>query len=101
MRWMKNEPHRPLTTPRTSHAPLAAVPVAHPLEAVPGLTGVPRTKVFEDVHNGKLRVRKRGRTSIVEHSGTSNHCRSSRRSSGNRQRKSSATAPEEHEVLAA
>jgi hypothetical protein len=57
----------PFTTPRTSHAPLAAAPVAHPLEAVPGLTGVPRTKVFEDVRNGKLMVRKRGRTSIVEH----------------------------------
>jgi hypothetical protein len=57
----------PFTTPRTSHAPPAAAPVAHPLEAVPGLTGVPRTKVFEDVRNGKLLVRKRGRTSIVEH----------------------------------
>ena len=57
----------PFTTPRTSHAPLASAPVARPLEAVPGLTGVPRTKVFEDVRNGKLIVRKRGRTSIVEH----------------------------------
>jgi hypothetical protein len=57
----------PFTPPRTSDTPFAAPPVAHPLEAVPRLTGVPRTKVFEDVRNGKLTVRKRGRTSIVEH----------------------------------
>jgi hypothetical protein len=57
----------PFAPTRTSYAPLATSPVAHPLEAVPGLTGVPRTKVFEDVRNGKLTVRKRGRTSIVEH----------------------------------
>lgn len=51
----------------TSYAAISAPPVSYPLESVPALTGVPRTKVFEDVRNGKLTIRKRGRTSIVEH----------------------------------
>jgi len=41
--------------------------ISYGIEELPGLTGIPRTKVFEDARTGKLVVRKRGRSSIVEH----------------------------------
>jgi hypothetical protein len=42
-------------------------PLAYPIEDVPEVTGIPRTKVFEAVRNKQLTVRKAGRTTIVEH----------------------------------
>jgi hypothetical protein len=41
--------------------------ISYGIEEVPAITGVPRTKIFEDARTGKLLVRKRGRSSIVEH----------------------------------
>jgi hypothetical protein len=41
--------------------------ISYGIEELPGITGIPRTKIYEDARNGKLVVRKRGRTSIVEH----------------------------------
>jgi hypothetical protein len=41
--------------------------ISYGIEELPGLTGIPRTKIFEDARAGKFAVRKHGRTSIVEH----------------------------------
>jgi hypothetical protein len=40
--------------------------VAVPLESVPHLTGLSRTRIFGAAKDGRLIVRKDGRTSIVE-----------------------------------
>jgi hypothetical protein len=42
-------------------------PIAYPIEDVPEITGVPRTKVFQAVRERKLSARKVGRSTIITH----------------------------------
>ena len=42
-------------------------PLSYPIETVPDITGIPRTKIFEAVRAKELTVRKAGRSTIVEH----------------------------------
>jgi hypothetical protein len=42
------------------------LPISYPIETVPEITGIPRTKIFEAVRAKKLTVRKMGRSTIVE-----------------------------------
>jgi hypothetical protein len=42
-------------------------PVAYPIEDVPAVAGVSRTRVFKAARNRELTVRKAGRASIVTH----------------------------------
>jgi hypothetical protein len=42
-------------------------PISYPIEAVPDVTGIPRTKIFGAVKANQLTVRKAGRSTIVEH----------------------------------
>jgi hypothetical protein len=42
-------------------------PISYPIETVPKVTGISRTKLFEAVKAKKLTVRKAGRSTIVEH----------------------------------
>jgi hypothetical protein len=42
-------------------------PLAYPIEQVPAVSGVPRTKVFEAVRKGQLMARKIGRSTLIEH----------------------------------
>jgi hypothetical protein len=44
-----------------------SVPLSYPIEAVPDLTGIPRSKVFAAIRNKELRARKAGRSTIIEH----------------------------------
>jgi hypothetical protein len=46
-------------------APLPAL--AYPIENVPEVAGIPRTKVFEAVRTKQLTARKVGRSTIIEH----------------------------------
>jgi len=41
-------------------------PLAYPIESVPAVAGISRTKVFEAVRNGQLTARKLGRSTIIE-----------------------------------
>ena len=41
--------------------------LAYPIEDLPKITGIPRTKWFEAVRSKTLTVRKAGRTTIVDH----------------------------------
>jgi hypothetical protein len=48
--------------------PISTAPrISYAMEEVPVVTGLPRTKIYEAVREGKLTVRKSGRSSIVEH----------------------------------
>jgi excisionase family DNA binding protein len=42
-------------------------PIAYPIEDVPEIVGVPRTKVFQAVREQKLSARKVGRSTIITH----------------------------------
>jgi excisionase family DNA binding protein len=42
-------------------------PLAYPIEQVPAVSGVPRTKVFEAIRRGELMARKIGRSTLIEH----------------------------------
>jgi hypothetical protein len=42
------------------------LPLAYPIETVPKITGIPRTKIFEAVRTKTLTVRKIGRSTIIE-----------------------------------
>jgi hypothetical protein len=42
------------------------LPISYPIETVPEITGIPRTKIFEAVRTKKLTARKIGRSTIVE-----------------------------------
>jgi hypothetical protein len=42
------------------------LPIAYPIETVPEITGIPRTKVFEAVRTKTLTARKIGRSTIIE-----------------------------------
>jgi hypothetical protein len=42
------------------------LPIAYPIETVPKITGIPRTKIFEAVRAKTLTVRKIGRSTIIE-----------------------------------
>ncbi len=53
-----------LQEPAAQNRPLQ--PLAYPIEQVPAVSGVPRTKVFEAIRNGKLMARKVGRSTIIE-----------------------------------
>ena len=43
------------------------VPIAYPIEVVPAVAGVSRTRIFEAVRKQELTIRKAGRASIVTH----------------------------------
>jgi excisionase family DNA binding protein len=45
----------------TSHS------IAYPIEDVPEIVGVPRTKVFQAIREQKLSARKVGRSTIITH----------------------------------
>jgi excisionase family DNA binding protein len=42
-------------------------PIAYPIEDLPEITGVPRTKVFQAIREQKLSARKVGRSTIITH----------------------------------
>jgi uncharacterized protein YijF (DUF1287 family) len=42
-------------------------PIAYPIEDVPAVAGVSRTRVFQAVRQKELSIRKAGRASIVTH----------------------------------
>ena len=42
-------------------------PIAYPIEDVPAIAGVSRTRIFQAVRNKELGIRKAGRASIVMH----------------------------------
>jgi hypothetical protein len=42
-------------------------PIAYPIEDVPAVAGVSRTRVFAAARDGQLTIRKAGRASIVTH----------------------------------
>jgi hypothetical protein len=44
-----------------------ATPLSYPIEAIPDLTGIPRSKVFAAIRNKELRALKAGRSTIIEH----------------------------------
>jgi hypothetical protein len=44
------------------------LPISYPIETVPEITGIPRTKIFEAVRTKKLTARKIGRSTIIERS---------------------------------
>jgi hypothetical protein len=41
-------------------------PLSYPIESVPEITGIPRTKIFEAVRAKNLTARKIGRSTIIE-----------------------------------
>jgi hypothetical protein len=43
----------------------ALLPIAYPIECVPAIVGVPRTKIFQAIREHKLTARKVGRSTIV------------------------------------
>jgi hypothetical protein len=43
----------------------ALLPIAYPIEDVPAIVGVPRTKIFQAIREHKLTARKVGRSTIV------------------------------------
>jgi hypothetical protein len=45
----------------------SAPALAYPIEDVPDITGVPRTKIFGAVKTKQLTARKAGRSTIIEH----------------------------------
>ncbi len=45
----------------------STVPLSYPIEAIPDLTGIPRSKVFAAIRNKQLRALKAGRSTIIEH----------------------------------
>jgi excisionase family DNA binding protein len=45
----------------------APPPIAYPIERVPAVTGLTRTKVYEAVRAGRLAARKVGRSTLIEH----------------------------------
>ena len=40
-------------------------PIAYPIEDVPAVAGVPRTKVFQAIRDRKLTARKAGRSTVI------------------------------------
>lgn len=42
------------------------LPISYPIETVPEITGIPRTKIFDAVRTKKLTARKLGRSTIIE-----------------------------------
>ena len=50
-----------------NYASASAPPLAYPVEDVPAIAGIPRTKVFEAIRRGQLTARKLGRSTIIEH----------------------------------
>jgi excisionase family DNA binding protein len=50
----------------TSRKISAHLPIAYPIEMVPEITGIPRTKIFEAVRAKSLTARKVGRSTIIE-----------------------------------
>ncbi len=41
--------------------------ISYAIEEVPTVTGIPRTKIYEAVRDGRLTARKNGRSTIIEH----------------------------------
>jgi hypothetical protein len=50
-----------------SYAEGQTPPLSYPIEAIPDLTGIPRSKVFAAIRNKQLQARKAGRPTIIEH----------------------------------
>jgi hypothetical protein len=50
----------------TSRKNVGHLPIAYPIETVPEITGIPRTKIFEAVRAKNLTARKVGRSTIIE-----------------------------------
>jgi hypothetical protein len=50
----------------TSRKNFGHLPIAYPIETVPEITGIPRTKIFEAVRTKTLTARKIGRSTIIE-----------------------------------
>jgi excisionase family DNA binding protein len=42
-------------------------PIAYPIEEIPAVVGVPRTKIFQAIRERRLTARKVGRSTIITH----------------------------------